>query len=81
MSRSDETFPEKHAARLRLERKGNVFTASVAGADGKFSHFLSTTVPLGNPVYVGLGVCAHNAQGLLTVTFRDVKVERRTASH
>ena len=77
----DQTFTEKQATRLRLERKGDVFMASVAGADGSFSPVLSTTVALRNPVYLGLGVCAHNAQGSLTVRFRNVEVQRLPASH
>ena len=77
---ADSTFPQAHAVRLRLERKGDVFMAQVAGADGTLSAPLSTTVALHNPVYVGLGVCSHKADGLLTVTFRNVRVEHGSGS-
>lgn len=67
----DITASEHGATRIRIERKGDVFTASTESADGKFTAFASQTVALKGPVYVGLGVCSHNAKGLVTVNFAN----------
>jgi TolB protein len=75
----DLTATEHKPARLRLERKGDVFTASVERPDGTMDGFASYSVPMTGDVYVGLGVCAHDTDGLTTATFSNVKVE--TAAH
>ncbi|MGH9378141.1 MAG: hypothetical protein ACRD1I_05015 [Terriglobia bacterium] len=61
---------------LRLERRGNTFTLFVAGADGQFKKVGSATVELHDPVYVGLAVCAHDANALTTAAFRNVKISK-----
>jgi hypothetical protein len=42
--------------------------------------FSDTTIALEDPVYVGIGVCAHDAEGLTTVGFSNVSIERPSAS-
>ena len=74
---------QKGPARLGLERQGNTFIARVPGADagGKL-------VPAGafmrlafsGPVYVGLGVCAHDDAALETARFTAVELERRAGA-
>lgn len=72
----DLTAPEHKSTTLRLERKGDVFTASAQRPDGTFDSFASYTVPMSGDVYVGLGVCSHDADGLATSTFSNVKLEQ-----
>jgi hypothetical protein len=64
---------------VRLERCGDVVSMSIAPegealrpAGGSFK------LRLADPVYVGLGVCAHDNQALEQARFSQVKVERRT---
>jgi regulation of enolase protein 1 (concanavalin A-like superfamily) len=71
----DLTAPEHKSTTLRLERKGDVFTAYAAQPDGTLTPFASYTVPMTGDVYVGLGVCAHDANGLASATFSNVKIE------
>jgi len=59
---------------LRLERRGNTFTLSVAGANREFKPVGSAAVELRDPVYVGLVVCSHDAQALQTAAFAQVDV-------
>ncbi len=65
--------------RLQIVRRGDVFTVSAAplgpSVDPAMVASEPVTVVLRGPVYVGIGVCAHDAGGLATVTFRRVKVQ------
>jgi hypothetical protein len=70
----DLTAPEHKSTTLRLERKGDVFTAYAQKPDGTMDPFASYTVPMTGDVYVGLGVCPHDAEGLATATFSKVTV-------
>jgi hypothetical protein len=72
----DALAPLHGPARLRIERKGNLFTASVGPAGGKLTAFSSKTVVMEGPVYVGIGFCSHKADGLASVTFSNVSIER-----
>jgi TolB protein len=72
----DATAPQHAPTRLRIERKGNLFIASTGSADGKLTAFASQTVVMDGPVYVGIGFCAHNADGLASATFSNVKIEQ-----
>lgn len=65
-------IPTGHAATLRIQRVGAVFTASAPGPDGTLAQFGSAVIALRDPIYVGLGVCAHDAGGLATITFSHV---------
>jgi TolB protein len=72
----DLTAPEHKSVTLRLERKGDVFTAYAQKLDGSMDAFASYTVPMTGEVYVGLGVCPHDTDGLATATFSNVKIEQ-----
>jgi len=72
----DAVAPLHGPARLRIERKCNLFTTSVGPAGGKVTELSSTTVVMNGPVYVGIGFCAHNAAGLASATFSNVKIEK-----
>lgn len=61
---------------LRLERRGNMFTLFVAGANGQFKKVGSASVELHDPVYIGLAVCAHDANALTTAVFSNVKISK-----
>ncbi len=75
----DVTATEQGSTRLRIERTGDQFTAFTGASDGKLAAFSSTTIALGDPVYVGIGVCAHNAEGLTTVEFSNVTIKQSAA--
>jgi len=65
----------KMPVRIRIERHGNEFTM-YAGKPGE--ELLATgpaTVVLEDPVYVGIGVCSHDANVLETAVFSNVKIE------
>ncbi|HWZ52059.1 MAG TPA: hypothetical protein VNW54_11415 [Granulicella sp.] len=62
--------------RLRIKRRGDAFTVSAGPVDGELTASAPVTVALQGPVYVGIGVCAHNAGGLATVTFSKVRIEQ-----
>jgi TolB protein len=74
--RSTVTAP----GRLRIERRGNRFTISA----GKPGEELTTAGPqqvdLTDPVYVGIGVCSHDANVLETAVFSNVQVSQRPAA-
>lgn len=59
---------------IQLERKGNTYTMSVARYGETFTATSVTDVELGNAVYVGLCVCAHNAAVLEQAVFGNVRV-------
>jgi len=67
----DTTTP----TRIRIERRGNRFTVSAGKPDGQLAAMAPFTVNLTDPVYVGLAVCAHDANGLTTAAFSNVHVE------
>jgi len=61
--------------RIRIERRGEQFTI-YAGKPGEELKSTGTAiVSLKDPVYVGLGVCSHNAGNLETAVFSNVKLE------
>jgi TolB protein len=61
--------------RLRIERRGDAFTVSAGASEGAMVGLAPVTVVLEGPVYVGIGVCAHQADGVATVSFRNVRVK------
>jgi Tol biopolymer transport system component len=65
----------KIPAAILLERDGDVFTLSVAKADGEFQPVGSMTVVLHDPVYAGLAVCAHDDKRLDTAIFTKVSMK------
>jgi TolB protein len=72
----DVTSAEHGSTRLQIERKGNQFIASTGSGDKKLTDFSSSTIAMDDPVYVGIGVCSHAADGLATVTFSNVTIEQ-----
>ncbi len=71
----DSTAPQHGPARLRIERRGDQFALYIGSADSKTPATSPATVVLHDPVYVGIGVCAHNAGHLETATFTNVTLD------
>ncbi len=67
--------PIKNVASVLLERDGNLFTLSVAQADGVYRPVGSMTVVLRDPVYAGLFVCAHDDKRQETAVFSQVSMQ------
>ena len=63
--------------RIRLERSGNRFTMLVGKPGADLLPSGEQTIELTGPVYVGLGVCSHNADILETAVFSNVQLEQR----
>ncbi len=65
----------KAPVRLSIARHGNEFTLS-AGAPGEaLTSTGPATVVLQDPVFIGIGVCSHDANVLETAIFSNVKIE------
>lgn len=65
----------KAPATVRLERRGDEFTAWAAPIGGdKFQPIGTVTVKLDDPVYVGLAVCAHDPKASTSASFLEVTV-------
>lgn len=62
----------KNPATVRLERRGDRFTLSLARPGGTFVAAGSVTLPLRDPVYVGLAVCSHEPDLSETAIFSRV---------
>jgi TolB protein len=75
---ADITSPEHGSARLRIERKGDQFTMYTGPAGGKLTASGSMKIVLHDPVYVGIGMCAHKPDAVETAVFSNVKIERAT---
>ncbi len=76
---ADTVSTEHGSTRLRIERKGNQFIVSAGSSDTSLKPLPPLTLALKDPVYVGIGVCAHNAAGVESVTFSNVDLERNAA--
>ncbi len=61
--------------RIRIERRGNQFTMRVGKPGERLTASGPVTVALEDPVYVGIGVCSHDAQVLETAVFSNVSVQ------
>jgi TolB protein len=66
--------------RLRIERRGNTFTAFAGKPGEELTAFGPQTVDLAGPVYAGIGVCSHDANILETAVFSNVRLEQRPAA-
>ena len=62
--------------KLKLTRMGNAITVFIAKDGAEMKELGHTQVALGNPVFVGLGVCSHKQDTLETAVFSDVSVEQ-----
>ena len=65
-----------HADVVQLERQGDVYTLRVARFGQLFEVVRQTVAGLGDAVYVGLFVCAHDPAARETGVFRDVRLTR-----
>lgn len=74
----DLTAPGSTFSPIGIARRGDHFSAFVSQHSGTtmgaWHDFASVDLALKDPVYVGLGVCAHDAAGLATVTFTGVHI-------
>lgn len=61
--------------RIRIERRGDKFTMYAGKPGEELQSTGPATVTLKDPVYIGLGVCSHNADVLETAVFSNVKIE------
>jgi Tol biopolymer transport system component/catechol 2,3-dioxygenase-like lactoylglutathione lyase family enzyme len=68
-----------HKMRLRLERKDNRFTMYMGNPGEELKPLGPAVVIMQDPVYIGLGVCSHDANTLETAIFSNVKIETSTA--
>jgi hypothetical protein len=73
---ADVTAAIRNAKTLSITRHGDSFTASVSGPGGQLADFAHIDIPLQDPIYAGLGVCSHDANGLVTVTFSSIYFSR-----
>jgi len=76
----DTTSTEHGSTRLLIERKGNQYTVSAGEAGQKLTASPSVTIILNDPVYVGIGVCPHNAEGFEEAIFSNVKIEQQAGN-
>ena len=58
----------------RIERRRDVFTASVVDPFSGGAAAPAVTLTMGSPFYVVLGVCSNSAASLQTVVFRNVRI-------
>jgi TolB protein len=59
---------------IQLERKGNIYTMSVARNGELFTSEQLSDVDLGDEVYVGLFICSHNANVSESALFNNVRM-------
>jgi len=70
---------ENAPLRIRIERRGNQFTMYAGKPGEKLVRSTPVTVDLRDPIYVGLGVCSHDANVLETALFSNVSIEQLTS--
>jgi TolB protein len=70
----EKIFSTKDADVLQLERKGNTYIASMARFGDPFTNEQLDGLDLGDEVYVGLFVCAHNKDAVEKAIFSNVKI-------
>jgi TolB protein len=66
--------------RIRIERRGAQFTMYVGKPGESLVSSGPATVGLEGPVYIGLGVCSHDAKVLETAMFSNVSIQVLPAS-
>ena len=72
--------PLQAPATVKLERDGDVFTASVSKNGGPFQPIGAISLALSDPVYVGLAVSAHHPKNLETALVSNVTLTNRVAA-
>ena len=70
-TRSELNMP----VRIRIARHGNEFRMYVGKPGEELKATGPVTVALEDPVYVGIGVCSHDANVLETAVFSNVRIE------
>jgi hypothetical protein len=73
-------FPIEGPTKLRLERRRNTVTLWAGKEGGALTELGSTELAPFQPMYAGLGVCAHDDGAETTAVFSDVTVEVLPAS-
>jgi Tol biopolymer transport system component len=69
-------FMDPGPLRVAIERRGDYFYGFFSGMGGKLHPAgASTKLVLSGPLYVGIGVSAHNKDQLQTAIFSNVKIE------
>jgi hypothetical protein len=68
-------FPVEGPTRLRLERRRNALKMYAGKEGGPLVELGGTELAPFSPMYVGLGVCAHDDKAETTAVFSDVTVE------
>lgn len=72
-----DTLSTQHGSTpLRIERRGNRFTAFAGEPGGALVAGSPVTVVMQDPVYLGIGVCAHDANAVEQAIFSNVSLEQ-----
>ena len=66
-------------ATVKLERDGDIFTVSASKSGGPFQTVGAVSIAMPDPVYVGLGACAHNSKNLESALVSNVSPTNRIA--
>ncbi len=66
-------------ATVKLERDGDIFTVSASKSGGPFQTVGAVSIAMPDPVFVGIGVSAHNSANLETALISKVSLTNRTA--
>ena len=77
---ADTTSTQHGSIRLRIERKGNQYTVYAGEPGEELVAMAPITINLNDPVYVGIGICPHNADGFEQAIFSHVKIEQHAAT-
>jgi TolB protein len=77
---SEVRSPVKGPVRIRIERRGAQFMVYVGRPGETLVPSGPATVGLEGPVYVGLGVCSHDANVFETAVFSNVSIQELPAS-
>jgi len=77
---ADTTSSQHGSTRLRIERKGKQYTVYAGEPGEELVAMAPITVNLNDPVYVGIGICPHNADGFEQAIFSHVKIEHHAAT-
>lgn len=68
-------FPIEGPTRLRIERRSNRIILFAGKEGGPLTKAGDTELAPFSPIYVGLGVCAHDDKAEVTAIFSDVTIE------
>jgi TolB protein len=66
--------------RIRIERRGAQFMMYAGKPGEPLAASVPATVELSGPVYLGLGVCSHQAHALETAVFSNVSIQELAAT-